>query len=80
MKWENFKKPTLYNKRFRFYVPIKTGTVADLHPKGRSSVTDRFDVYVFDHWTGSFIGKKKMKAVQSWGEHSGNSTDLVSGN
>lgn len=61
-------------------MPIKTGTVADLHPKDRSSVTDRFDVYVFDPWTGSFIGKKKMQAVRSWEERSGNSTGLVPDN
>lgn len=80
LRWESFKKPTLYDGRFRFYVPIKTGTVADFHPKDRSSVTDRFDVYVFDPWTGSFIGKKKMKTIRSWEEHSGNSTGLVPDN
>ncbi|OGX91705.1 hypothetical protein [Hymenobacter coccineus] len=80
LKWESFKKPALYNGHFRFYVPIKTGTLTDLHPKGRSSVTDRFDVYVFNPWTGAFIEKKKMKAVRSWEERSGNSSGLVPDN
>ena len=80
LKWESFKKTALYNGHFRFYVPIKTGTLTDLHPKGRSSVTDQFDVYVFNPWTGAFIGKKKMKAVRSWEERSGNSSGLVPDN
>ncbi|UOG77410.1 hypothetical protein MTX78_24000 (plasmid) [Hymenobacter tibetensis] len=77
LKWESLKKPSFYNGHFRFYVPIKTGSVENLNPKGRSSVTDQFDVYSFNPWTGAFIEKKKMKAVRSWEENSGSSTGLM---
>lgn len=80
LKWESFKKPSLYNGQFRFYVTVKTGSVKDIHPKGRSSVTDQFDIYSFNPWTGNFIEKKKMKSIKSWEELSGNSTGLIPDN
>jgi hypothetical protein len=77
LKWESFRKPELYNGHFRFYVIIKTGLVKDIVPRGRSSITEKFDVYSFNPWTGDFIEKKKMKSISSWEERSGSSTGLI---
>ena len=77
LKWEGFNKPILYNGQFRFYVIIKTKTVKDLNPNGRSNVTDKYDVYSFNPWTGQFLEKKKMKSIRSWEEHSGSSSGLI---
>jgi hypothetical protein len=71
LQWENFRKATLFNGQFRFYVPIKTGSTEDLHPQGRSRVTDYYDVYSFNPWTGAFLEKKKMEQVREWEKASG---------
>jgi len=76
MKWESLKKPSLYNGQFRFYVTVKTGSNRELHPKGRSRVTEYFDVYSFSPWTGAFLGRKKMEASREWEENSGSSYGL----
>jgi hypothetical protein len=77
LTWESFKKPTLYNGQFRFLIIIKTKSIENLNPNGRSSVTDKYDVYSFNPWTGEFVEKKKMKSIRSWEENSGNSTGLI---
>lgn len=75
--WENVESKSMYNGRFRYYIIIKTRSIEDIKPKGRSSVTDKFDVYVFNPWTSQFIEKKKMKSVHSWEEKSGSGTGLL---
>lgn len=77
LKWEGLRKPELYNGHFRFFVIIKTNTIKKIVVDGRSSVTEKFDVYSFDPWTGDFIEKKKMKSISSWEERSGSSTGLI---
>lgn len=77
LKWEGYGKPELYNGNFRFYVIIKTKTIKDIRPNGRSSVTEKFDVYSFNPWTGDFIEKKRMRSINSWEKYSGNSTGLI---
>jgi hypothetical protein len=76
LQWENFRKATLYNGQFRFYVPIKTGSTEDRHPQGRSRVTDYYDVYSFNPWTGAFLEKKKMERVREWEQASGFTSGL----
>nr|WP_294942278.1 hypothetical protein [uncultured Mucilaginibacter sp.] len=65
---------------FNIYVTIKTGSIKDINPKGRSTQIDKFDVYVFNPWTGDFIEKKKMKNIKGWEQMSGSSTGLISDN
>lgn len=81
LKWEKVKSPFLYTYglytgQFRFYVPIKTGVQRDLHPKGRSRVTEYYNVYSFNPWTGAFAGKQQMESVHEWEERSGFSSGL----
>jgi hypothetical protein len=78
--WENFKKPELINGQFRFYVTIKTKTIEKIIPKGRSSITTKFEVYSFNPWTGDFIEKKKMKSIYSWEVGIGSQTGLIPDN
>ena len=59
LRWENFRKPALINGCFRFYVTIKTKTIENIVPNGRSSRTTKYEVYSFNPWTGSFVEKKK---------------------
>lgn len=77
LRWENFKKPNLINGQFRFYVTIKTNTIENLVPNGRSSRIIKYEVYSFNPWTGEFIEKKKMKSIYSWEEMSGSRTGLI---
>lgn len=81
LEWEKVKPPFLYSYglftgQFRFCVPIKTGTRKDLHPKGRSRVTEYYDVYTFNPWTGILIGMQQMESVHEWEERSGFSSGL----
>lgn len=81
LKWEKVKSPFLYTYglytgQFRFYVPLKTGVQKDLHPKGRSRVTEYYDVYSFNPWTGAFTGTQQMESVHEWEERSGFSSGL----
>ncbi|RYX80794.1 hypothetical protein EON73_05185, partial [bacterium] len=53
--WENSKSKSIYNGRFRFYVLIKTATIKGIKTAGRSSIINKFDVYVFNPWTAEFV-------------------------
>lgn len=64
--WEDFRKFSIYNGKFRFYVGIETKIIEDSKPNGRSSKTTKYDVYSFNPWTGNFIEIKKMKYFQWW--------------
>lgn len=77
LQWEGMRQAALYDGHFRFYVPVQTSVVKDLHPTGRSTVIRQFDVYRFDPWTGTFLGKKKMKTVDGWEVRSGSSSGLL---
>jgi hypothetical protein len=81
LAWERiqdalWQPPGLYNGQCRFYVPVRTSTRKDLHPKGRSRITTYFDVYCFNPWTGAFVGKQPMEAVKEWEANSGFSSGL----
>jgi len=65
---------------FRVYVTIKTDSIKDLHPESRSTVIDKYDVYVFSPWSCAFIEKKKMKTIRGWEARSGGSTGLLPDN
>lgn len=80
LRWENFKKPELINGQFRFYVSIRTKTIENIVPNGRSSRTTKYEVYSFNPWTGVFIEKKKKKSIYSWEKVSGSSTGLIPDN
>lgn len=80
LRWENFKKPELINGQFRFYVTIRTKTIENIVPDGRSSRITKYEVYSFNPWTGEFIEKKKMKSINSWEKMSGSSTGLIPDN
>ena len=80
LRWENFKKPNIINGQFRFYITIRTKTIENLVPNGRSSRTTKYEVYSFNPWTGEFIEKKKMKSIYSWEQMSGSGTGLIPDN
>ena len=77
--WDYFKekKITQFNGQYKFYVVIKKNSINDIRPQGRSTVIDKFDVYVFNPWTGDFIEKKKMKTIRGWEENSGSRSGLL---
>ncbi|UZR99759.1 hypothetical protein [Chondrinema litorale] len=37
----------------------------------------KFDVYIFNPWSGEFIEKKKMKSIREWERRSGSATGLI---
>jgi len=74
--WEDFRKSSIYNGQFRFYIGIKTKTIESLNPNGRSSKTTKYDVYSFSPWTGNFIEIKKMKVKHWWEKESSGFTLL----
>jgi hypothetical protein len=68
LHWENFRGKDIFNGQFRFYVSITTEVIKTTDPKDKEPNyhrTDKFDVYVFDPWTGDFSELKKMKSIQS---------------
>lgn len=77
LNWECFRTNEFYNGYYRYYILFKKSEIKDLKNGRRSSITEKFDVYSFDPWTGEFLEKKKMKTITSWERHSGNSTGLI---
>ncbi|AII51820.1 hypothetical protein [Hymenobacter sp. APR13] len=80
LTWERVPDPSwhpswypsgYFQGQYRFYVSVRTGTRQELHPKGRSRITTYYDVYVFNPWTGAFVEKKTMEAVNEWEANSG---------
>jgi len=79
LTWEDDNKSgTIYNGHFRVYVTINTGTISNIRPKGRSTVINKYDVYIFNPWLGAFVEKKRMQSMRGWEEGSGSSTGLIS--
>ena len=65
--WEDFRKSSIFNGQFRFYITIETKTLKNLNPNGRSYKTTKYDAYSFSPWTGKFIEIKKMR-IKNWWE------------
>ncbi|SKB89509.1 hypothetical protein [Chryseobacterium balustinum] len=71
--WENQKT----NGYFRYYI---TNLVDKIHyekSEDRKGIVYKFDVYVFNPWTGKFIEKKKMKSIEESGKRSDHTTGLL---
>lgn len=64
--WEAFKKIDIINGQFRFYIAIETSEIKNINPEGYSHKTTKYDVYVFNPWTGEFVELKKMKRKYWW--------------
>lgn len=77
LHWENFKTENFYNGNFRYYVIIKTNFIKDIKTNSRTSIVNKFDVYIFNPWTAKFVAKKKMKAGRSWEQMSGSRKGLL---
>jgi hypothetical protein len=75
--WERSESNNIYNGKFRFYVTLKTATIRQSKPMDRYSITDKYDVYIFNPWTSEFIEKRKMKTVENWSTQCGYKSDLV---
>ncbi|UFH33270.1 hypothetical protein LNP04_06005 [Chryseobacterium sp. C-71] len=75
--WESLKTKEFYNGHFRYYI---TNLVDKIHYKkseDRKGIIYKFDVYVFNPWTGKFLEKKKMKSIEESGKVSGHKTGLL---
>ncbi len=78
LTWEDDDKSgVIYNGHFRVYVVVNTSSKKTVSPYGRSTVIDKYDVYVFNPWTGALIRKKGMHSIKGWEEGSGSSTGLI---
>lgn len=77
LKWEYSKSDDRYHGHFRLNVIIKTKSIKNIKIKGRSTIIDKYDEYVFNPWTGEFIGMKKMKTYRGWEQNSGSSSGLI---
>ena|ERR1035437_6838658 len=79
LDWEYLKgtKETIYNGNFTYNVGINTKKITNLPTDGRNRVEYKFDVYVFNPWTGQFIKRKKMKSYDEWEKDSGLTTKLM---
>ncbi|MBL7828217.1 MAG: hypothetical protein JNJ57_16415 [Saprospiraceae bacterium] len=80
LSWEKFNTAAFYNGQFRYYLTELTDEIKDIRETGRSQVTYKYNVYVFNPWTGEFVEIKKMKNIHSWGKNSGNWTGLLPDN
>jgi hypothetical protein len=61
LSWEPLRKMDIINGQFRFYITIETSEIQTVNPEGRFYRTTKYDVYVFNPWTGEFVELKKMK-------------------
>ncbi|HRI01036.1 MAG TPA: hypothetical protein PK006_08290 [Saprospiraceae bacterium] len=75
--WENFKKQEYFNGQFRYYIAALIKQEEYSKGAERKGVINRFQVFVFNPWTGEFVEKKKMKSIREWGKLSGHSTGLL---
>lgn len=75
--WENFKNQTFYNGCFRYYIAVLQKQEEYKKGEERQGVINRYQVYIFNPWTGEFVEKKRMKSVREWGKVSGYSTGLL---
>lgn len=58
------QKAEMYNGHFYYSVAMYTGSLRSTAPTRGTKVEQRFDVYIFNPWTGAFVEKKKMKAYE----------------
>jgi hypothetical protein len=79
LTWESLKINEFYNGNYRYYLAVKYDEIKQIgeEENGRSRVTERFMVYIFNPWTGKYLETKKMKSVREWGKVSGFSTGLI---
>jgi len=79
LDWEYHKnkKKTIYNGNFTYNVGINTKKITYQPSKGRNRIEYKYDVYVFNPWTGKFKNKQKMKSYDEWENDSGLSTELM---
>ena len=71
------KKLELFNGNFTYSVAINTKIIKHEPKSGRSRIEYKFDVYVFNPWTGQLIEKQKMKSNREWEKFSGQTTGLM---
>jgi hypothetical protein len=58
------RKKELFNGHFTYNVAIHTSSIKNETKDGISKIDYKFDVYVFNPWTGQFIEKQKMKSFR----------------
>jgi hypothetical protein len=78
--WENFKSESYYNGRFRYYLLELREETKYQASERRKGILRRYNVYVFDPWTGYLENKKKMKSFTEWEVWSGSSSGLLPDN
>lgn len=76
LTWQENKTVTTTGN-FRIYVVKKVASIKDINPKGRSTIIDKYNAYIFNPWSGALVEKKKMKNVRGWERESGSSTGLI---
>lgn len=76
-KYDPEPKQEVFNGRFTYNVAIKTQAITHQPRNGRNKIEYKFDVYVFNPWTGAFIEKQKMKSYKEWEKNSGMTTGLL---
>ena len=67
----------MYNGHFYYSVAMYTGSLRSTAPTRGTKVEQRFDVYLFNPWTGAFVEKKKMKAYEKPNRRGVLATDLM---
>jgi hypothetical protein len=71
------EKLELFNGHFTYKVAVNTKTIKHEPKGGRNRIEYKFDVYVFNPWTGQFIEKQRMKSYREWEKLSGQTTGLM---
>ncbi|GAA4164605.1 hypothetical protein GCM10022217_35460 [Chryseobacterium ginsenosidimutans] len=76
LDWEKINPKQFYSGRFIYCISelISEENYKHNNRKGRLS---RYNVYVFNPWTGKFIEKRKMKSIIEYENNSGMSTGLI---
>lgn len=79
LKWEGFKKKEFYNGQFRYYITELSNVIKN-KKEARTVTVYKYNIYSFNPWTGEFIEKIKMKKMESSGDFSTFTSDLVPDN
>lgn len=75
--WESLKTKEFHNGYFRYYITNLVDKIPYKKFGDRNGIIYKFDVYVFNPWTGKFIEKKQMKSIEESGKLGGFTTAFL---
>ena len=76
LKWTSSKKTQFYNLNYQFYIIQKYTENIDRDKPNYVKKNDFYYVWIFNPWTGKFLGKKEMCITLDWKGRAGALSEL----